>query len=384
MQDTNNDTEEDNDVWENEGFWSFVQTSCLAAKVQNARKSQDCGVPVENVADMLRQIKAHAVGFYNAFEEKSDAEDECGTKEDSYRGSENAAENYVFKEHYEAQDTASGESDVSAHIVVDQKASELFEKHESNQRTEQRDVSELIAGGSVRHPNAKMYRAWEDPTSPSFEFLPALILDLNGVLLTTVDCRYAQTPPYWNMLQVVDMGGNKLLGEKCDAQRFVEWCFQHFDVFIWTCANKVNANRILRCFMPFHVHKFKGVLTQESCTMETKFERITRKPVFYKTLTTFWEAYPQYSPANTIMVDDSEYKTLWNPQGTACIVKKMEDQDPGEMQAYLTTILKGWLDAWLGVEDRILYTINTPLPIMKDDDSIAVRRRWMCDHVDKV
>ena len=283
--------------------------------IQNARKTQDGGVPVDTATDMLRQIKAQAVGFNDACE--------CETQEDSYQSSKNVAQNC----------------------------------------------------------DAKLYRASEDPSSPLFESLPALILDLNGVLLTTVNCRYAQPPPYWKMLEVTDMGGSKLLGQKPDADRFMQWCFERFDVFIWTCANKVNANRILRCFMPFHMQRYKGVLTQEHCTEENKFQRITNKPVFYKKLIVFWDTYPQYTPTNTIMVDDSEYKTLWNPQGSACIVKKMEDQTPGEMQSYLTTVLKDWLDTWLGVEDRLVYTVSTPLPISKDEDSIAVQKWWMQEHV---
>ena len=106
--------------------------------------------------------------------------------------------------------------------------------------------------------------------------------------------------------------------------------------------------------------------------------------MFYKKLSVFWENYPQYTPANTIMVDDSEYKTLWNPQGTVCIVKKMEDQTPEELQSYLTTILRGWLATWLGVKDRLSYTMNTPLPIAKDDDSIVVQKWWMAEHMKEI
>ena len=91
--------------------------------------------------------------------------------------------------------------------------------------------------------------------------------------------------------------------------------------------------------MPFHFQRYKGMLSQESCTQENKFQRKNKKLVFYKKLSVFWENYPQYTPENTIMVDDRDYKTLWNPQGTACIVKKMEDQTPEELQSYLTTIL---------------------------------------------
>ena len=226
-----------------------------------------------------------------------------------------------------------------------------------------------------------MYRASEDPYSPLFERFPALILDLNGVILTTVHLTYANPPPYWGMLQVSDMGGNKLLGQKADAENFMRWCLDRFKVFIWTCANKVNAHRILRCFMPEHIAWYGGVLTQEHCTLENKFQRTTRKPVFYKKLSTFWDLYPQYTPDNTIMVDDSEYKTLWNAQGTACVVKKMEDQTPEEMQSYLTTVVSGWLETWLGAQDRLAYALRTPLPVGKDEESIEARKWWMQEHV---
>lgn len=50
----------------------------------------------------------------------------------------------------------------------------------------------------------------------------------------------------------------------------------------------------------------------------------------------------------------------------------MEDQDPVEMQEYLTTTLIVWLDMWLDVEDCLAYSKEVPLPIMRDNESITI------------
>ena len=104
--------------------------------------------------------------------------------------------------------------------------------HESIPKSVWIDAGKSIAGASVRDPNAKVYCAWEDLISPSFESMLALIMDLNGVLLQSIDHRYVQPSPIWKMLTVRDMGGTKLLEEKVDVETFLEWCLKHFNVYI--------------------------------------------------------------------------------------------------------------------------------------------------------
>ena len=60
------------------------------------------------------------------------------------------------------------------------------------------------------------------------------------------------------------------------------------------------------------------------------------KPVFYKSLNKFWEGEHIYTPTNTILVDDSEYKCAWNSPGTYVIVKKLIKQGKTKMLTYLT------------------------------------------------
>ena len=61
---------------------------------------------------------------------------------------------------------------------------------------------------------------------------------------------------------------------------------------------------------------------------------------------------------------------------------EMEHQSPHKMRCYLSTTFKGWLDTWLGVQDHLAYTINMPLPIPKDDESIAMQRWWVRKYMD--
>ena len=81
--------------------------------------------------------------------------------------------------------------------------------------------------------------------------------------------------------------------------------------------------------------------------------------MFYKKLDKFWEKQQvTYILANTLLVDDSGYKCLWNPAGTFLIVKKLEQQSKAEIKTYLTKSLRKWLEKWLVVKDCMAYTVE--------------------------
>ncbi|MCO5611388.1 hypothetical protein L7F22_065641, partial [Adiantum nelumboides] len=62
--------------------------------------------------------------------------------------------------------------------------------------------------GYVRNNYGTVSRPWEDLGNILFESKPTLILDINGILLTSVDKRYrSQMPVYWNDLEIVDRAG---------------------------------------------------------------------------------------------------------------------------------------------------------------------------------
>ncbi|MCO5606824.1 hypothetical protein L7F22_061015 [Adiantum nelumboides] len=160
--------------------------------------------------------------------------------------------------------------------------------------------------GYVSNDDGTLSRPWEDPGNILFESKPALILDINGVLLTLVDKKYcSHMPAYWNDLEIVDRAG-VFAGYKRDAPAFLDWCLVHFDVFVWTCCMKNKAKKILRACFPDQFRRFKEVLAQHDCVRDARFKITGGKPVFYKKLSDFWETRGQYTATSTILVDDTQ------------------------------------------------------------------------------
>ena len=233
------------------------------------------------------------------------------------------------------------------------------------------------------------YRFWEDPDDPSFENKPALILDLNGLLLRTVNTGQREiAPSYFNYMKKCDWDGKGLeLAVKADADTFLKWCFQCFDVFVWTCCRQQKASKLLQaCFPDQHTMFIKGY-AQEDCDIEEHFtvdSLQNGKPVFYKKLSRFWEDQPTYTATNTILIDDSEYKCVWNPPGTSLIVKKFAEQGEAEMLTYLTKDVWQWLGKWLVVQDRLSFTIDSQLDRSPDFESQRVIGYWKQKYTDRV
>ncbi|MCO5555414.1 hypothetical protein L7F22_008960 [Adiantum nelumboides] len=75
--------------------------------------------------------------------------------------------------------------------------------------------------GYVRNDDGMVSHPWEDPRNILFESKTAIILDINGVLLTLVDKRYhSQMPAYWRGLEIVDKA-RVFGGYKRDAPAFL-------------------------------------------------------------------------------------------------------------------------------------------------------------------
>ncbi|MCO5595686.1 hypothetical protein L7F22_049731 [Adiantum nelumboides] len=123
-----------------------------------------------------------------------------------------------------------------------------YARHDDGTMSQQREDGGGVAD-YVRNDDEMVSRPWENPRNIFFESKPALILGINGVLLTSIDKRYhSQMPAYWNDLEIVDRAG-VFTGYKRDALAFLDWCLVSFDVFVWTCCMKNKAEKMLRaCF----------------------------------------------------------------------------------------------------------------------------------------
>ncbi|KAI5061114.1 hypothetical protein GOP47_0023619 [Adiantum capillus-veneris] len=58
----------------------------------------------------------------------------------------------------------------------------------------------------------------------------------------------------------------------------------------------------------------------------------------------------------------------------------MENQNPTEIQGYLTTTVRSWLMAWICVEDHLKYAEDCALPRPIDNLSVRISKQWCLEY----
>lgn len=126
-----------------------------------------------------------------------------------------------------------------------------------------------------------------------------LILDLNGVLV------------YRDKESRMDH-------KRDNVDVFLDWCFEHFDVALWSSARKHNVERLAQLVMgEQRMKRLVFMWHQDQCTPHATEENIFKKP-----LQKVWDIYPhQYDQTNTFIIDDSKSKMEDNPSHTWIEVK---------------------------------------------------------------
>ena len=146
-----------------------------------------------------------------------------------------------------------------------------------------------------------------------------LLLDINGVLIK----RLHESEYHENVHKPYDF---KTKNKYCVfvrpyAKEFFEFVFDHFEVGFWTSMNIKNTfaildNLVRYGFITRDQHKsIKIVMTQNDCVSFGEMKN--NNPVMYKDLYTFWRhtKWMDYR-AKTLLIDDSEEKSKFNPQFT--------------------------------------------------------------------
>lgn len=186
-----------------------------------------------------------------------------------------------------------------------------------------------------------------------------IILDLNGTILHRLthewECKAFRQHPIVlknNLSTDVTVNGAKITFRPF-SERFLGCLFRHFDVAVWTSCQPKNAFPIVyQSFKTFldvgsllkqsksydlspsqvllfqrftesidqllektrDLHRLQFVWTQSECDTvfpETK-EPVEKfiKPIRKKNLDKVWQAFPQYSKLNTLIIDDTEAKLV--------------------------------------------------------------------------
>ncbi|KMZ69840.1 hypothetical protein ZOSMA_205G00160 [Zostera marina] len=137
-----------------------------------------------------------------------------------------------------------------------------------------------------------------------------LVLDVNGVL---GDVVFATQQPNREYIRI--SGKSVFKRPYCDE--FLKFCFETFDVGVWSSRKNYNLNPALRFLMGNRMRDLLFCWDQMKCT-RTGYNTIEdrKKPLVLKELDLLWKR-GRYSPSNTLLVDDSPYKAICNPPHTA-------------------------------------------------------------------
>lgn len=146
-----------------------------------------------------------------------------------------------------------------------------------------------------------------------------LILDLNGLLVDIV-------PYVPHGCEPDIMIGRKSVFKRPFCDDFLQFCFERFDVGVWSSRTKRNVDDVIDFLMGDNKSKLLFCWDQSHCT-DTGFNTIENqnKPLLLKEVKKLWEKHDQnlpwqkgdYNESNTLLLDDSPYKALRNPPYTA-------------------------------------------------------------------
>uniref|UniRef100_A0A0D9WUP1 FCP1 homology domain-containing protein n=1 Tax=Leersia perrieri TaxID=77586 RepID=A0A0D9WUP1_9ORYZ len=151
-----------------------------------------------------------------------------------------------------------------------------------------------------------------------------LILDINGLL---ADINQDHHNAHMSLAKV----RGKLVFKRPYCDDFLSFCFQHFELGIWSSRMKVNVDSVLNIIMKNNMrHCLLFCWDLSKCTgtgCNTLGNK--HKPLVLKELKKLWNKEDpdlpweqgEFSPSNTLLVDDSPYKALANPPHTAIFPK---------------------------------------------------------------
>ncbi|KAI3738183.1 hypothetical protein L2E82_28203 [Cichorium intybus] len=145
--------------------------------------------------------------------------------------------------------------------------------------------------------------------------------------------------------------GNFMVYKRPFCESFLKFCFERFEVGLWSSAMEHNIETVLTQLIGELKNKFLFSWDQNQCT-KTRFTCFgsKHKPLFLKELKYIWEkkySSGEYSSSNTLLITDPE-KALLNPPNTAIFPKeynvKKKDDDflgpNGELRAFLDGLVE--------------------------------------------
>ncbi|OWM83724.1 uncharacterized protein LOC116203989 [Punica granatum] len=228
---------------------------------------------------------------------------ECGALTSCNQGASILSNDDSFHQHPDHK-VADADADIKE---INRPASEVVVSADVVMETTKEDKPQPILDSLLDANNAQVSRK------------KLLILDLNGLLVDVVPSFRGRRKP--DMLL-----SGKYVFKRPFIKDFLQFCFERFAVAIWSSRTKKNIDLLINFLFGDSREKLVFCWHQSQCT-QTKFTTIENKdkPLVLKELRRVWEklepALPwekgEYNESNTLLLDDSPYKALRNPENTA-------------------------------------------------------------------
>ncbi|KAL0431778.1 UNVERIFIED_CONTAM: hypothetical protein Sradi_0803800 [Sesamum radiatum] len=245
-------------------------------------------------------------------------------------------------------DAASTEHLVGGNVTAKRKRKRKSVKKASSQdEVRSVDQTEQFSSSDVRHEKF-LYPEMALITSTRRKLL---VLDLNGILADVV------RPPPRNCTSDIKISKHSAVFRRPFSDDFLRFCFQNFDVGIWSSRYKIVIRRIVNFLLGDLKRKLLFCWDMSHCT-RTRFKTLENrhKPMVFKELRKIWESdnpnlpwkKGDYNESNTLLLDDSPYKALLNPSHTGifpdsyCYLNKNDNSlgPGGDLRVYLEGLVK--------------------------------------------
>lgn len=209
---------------------------------------------------------------------------------------------------------------------------------------------ELYASVSNEEAGSEILRI--SLVEPSIRFLKnkLLVLDINGLLADVV-----LPQPFGHKAD--DIIAGRAVFKRPYYLEFLEFCFENFEVAVWSSRMKKNVDKVINCLMGDMRHKLLFCWDSSHCT-PTSFKTLENKhkPLVFKDLRKIWDKHDPdlpwekgyYNESNTLLLDDSPYKALLNPPHTSIFPHTYTYQSKcdnslgngGDLRVYLEGLVK--------------------------------------------
>ncbi|CAI8591949.1 unnamed protein product [Vicia faba] len=189
-----------------------------------------------------------------------------------------------------------------------------------------------------------------------------LVLDINGLLADIV------SPPPKNVKQDTTIS-RKAVFKRPYYLEFLNFCFERFDVAVWSSRLKKYVDRVVDYLMGDMKQRLIFCWDLSHCT-ETSFRTLENrhKPLVFKDLRKIWDNYDPnlpwdkgyYNESNTLLLDDSPYKALLNPPYNSIFPHTYSYENQNDISLAAGGSLRRYLDGVANAENMVKYVEQHP------------------------